>query len=190
MNQPFKVGAFLCAWHENPPFRRVGYADQIARSIRHNGWYCSEDDVTGERARGVVYRLNHARGFVAGMEDPCNGGPAAVLEMNCIYDDETDAALAADRLAERYAEDQRDENNAWQAGLQAGSLETKARERNVAVLQICKERRALLATLARLERDAAKLIRDKCDLRRQRDRIRDSIPKQHLAHFHDAYSCA
>jgi hypothetical protein len=94
------------AWIEKPRdagLRLVGYADEIV-NLRHKGWYCDEhqDDLF----RGVVYRLPHSRGFIAGYADPWNDGPAFVcLEL---AEDGRQAAFWADSIAEREAESERE----------------------------------------------------------------------------------
>ena len=107
------------AWIENTEsagLRFVDFADKIARSIRHRGWYTSDDGWTGETYRGVVYRLARGRGFISGYADPNNKGAAFVDLSPYDSDDELGAALGADSIAEREAEDARDYNHVWQAG--------------------------------------------------------------------------
>ncbi|WP_316228706.1 hypothetical protein [Bradyrhizobium sp. SZCCHNR1045] len=109
---PFKVGADICRWIEEPAdygLRFVGTADKIApRSVRHTGWFLADEGV-GEKARGVVFRMPSRNGralLVAGIADPYNDGPAIVSFE--ITDDEITAALWADQLADRYAETERE----------------------------------------------------------------------------------
>lgn len=108
-------------WHESPevPFRFVGLAHKLARLGRHTGWYM-DPDCMGEVARGVVYQLPHGRGFLAGIADPYNAddtgrGPAMLQCDNAgfvqkfnVYNTAEDAARVADRLAEIYAERERE----------------------------------------------------------------------------------
>lgn len=90
------------AWIERPRdagLRLVGYADEIAK-LRHRGWYC--DEYQDEVFRGVVYRLPHSRGFIAGYADPYNKGCAFVELSACAT--EVDAAHSADEIARYEAE--------------------------------------------------------------------------------------
>lgn len=103
-------------WHESPdvPFRFVGLARNLIR-LRHTGWYMDPDG-WGELARGVVYRLPHGRGYLAGIADPYqsddDGRGPALLECGRsgyilrrdVYDTAEDAARMADELARLYAE--------------------------------------------------------------------------------------
>ena len=107
-------------WVENAGegLRFTDYCDQINNYIRHKGYYC--DEFGDSILRGVVYQLPARKGktqYIAGYSDPDNEG-AALLNFNDIYDDENDAARSADQFAEREAENQREYNEAWQAGNQ------------------------------------------------------------------------
>lgn len=77
-------------------------ADGVSRSIQHKGWYC--DNFQYQTIRGIVVRLPHNR-FLAGWS--MGEGMASCVDGD-IYDDERSAALAADSLAERAAEDERE----------------------------------------------------------------------------------
>jgi hypothetical protein len=87
--------------------------------IDHKGWFLEDDGCMDELARGVVFALRW-RGewrFLAGMEDPFNG-KAALIAVDTFYDDRLEAAQAADRIAEVYAEEERDYRRASHAKLQ------------------------------------------------------------------------
>lgn len=110
-------------WHECPEsFARFrGLAHKLAR-IDHTGWYTSEDGVGSDLARGVVYLLPHGR-FTAGVADPFNsdkdGHGPCIFDVDergnlTLYDDEQEAARAADRLAELYAESEREHDARFQ----------------------------------------------------------------------------
>lgn len=136
------------AWIENPAdagLRLVDYADKIA-NLRHNGWYTMDDGNNGEVMRGVVFRLAHGRGFIAGYADPCNDGPAFV-ELS-IIDDEKDAARAADNIAESYAERERDYQRAWQAGRQFDDLLEEIQSARRDCLELIRETKKACAALA------------------------------------------
>lgn len=131
---PFKIGSRLVRWCEAPDcyMRPMGFADEVHRaeggSIRDmgKGWFTDSEDQS-EVARGVVYRLPHGRGFVAGVADPCNVGPAMLAVCEAPEDDAMTAARYADQLAEWYAESERDYRDADRAGQAAGECLAKAR---------------------------------------------------------------
>ena len=83
------------------PGLRMAYADECDNvRIEHTGWYTDEEG-QGELMRGVVLRLPHGRGFLAGWS--LGNGMAATVERS-IIDNERDAAYQADRIAELAAE--------------------------------------------------------------------------------------
>lgn len=102
-------------WVENVSkgLRLAGFADELCRSINHTGWWTDEYG-DNDTMRGVVYRLPHGW-MVAGYADPCNDD-CALLDFGTLFDNEHDAAGAADRIAEIHAERERDYQQAWQAG--------------------------------------------------------------------------
>lgn len=83
---------------------RIRYCDEINHSIRHTGWYCDEFGDTN--IRGIVARLPHGRGFLAGWS--MGQQMISTLDRSTIYDDEMEASRAADDMAERAAENQRE----------------------------------------------------------------------------------
>lgn len=87
------------------PGLRWQWCDEISTTIRHTGWFTDEYG-DGEKIRGLVMRLPHGRGFLAGWS--MGKGMASEIE-NHIYPDEIEAAYAADRLAERVADAQREQ---------------------------------------------------------------------------------
>ena len=115
-----------------------GHADEIDRSIDHRGWYCGDDNLTGEIARGAVYSVNagkRGRVYLYAVDDPCNPGAAlmawqgmqtikqpgdfAQRHRDAEHDEEQakrDAASWADSIAARYAEREREYYAAWQLG--------------------------------------------------------------------------
>jgi hypothetical protein len=114
LGDAFQCGGSFVRWTENTHsigLRFVGMADKVApRSVKHTGWYCSDDNETGETARGAVWQLPARNGlprFVAGIFDPINEG-AALLIVDTVADDEIAAAHRADQLAERFAERERE----------------------------------------------------------------------------------
>lgn len=83
------------------PGLRWKWADEVV-NLRHTGWFC--DDFQYQTVRGVVFRLPNNRGFLAGWS--MGEGMAGSLDHH-VYTDEESAAYAADRMAERVAEEER-----------------------------------------------------------------------------------
>ena len=84
---------------DDMPALRWQWADEIAGSIRHKGWYC--DEYQDQTIRGIVLRLPHGRGFLAGW----SMGESMASEIDGeIHADETEAALMADERARCAAE--------------------------------------------------------------------------------------
>lgn len=88
------------------PSLRWQWADEIAKSIRHTGWYTDEHG-DGDLIRGIVFRLPRGRGFLAGWS--MGEGMITSVEYH-VYsvDDEVGAAIAADDLAGYAAERERE----------------------------------------------------------------------------------
>lgn len=135
MNARFRLASSDCQWNENPEqfARSVKFCDHIAtRTIRHKGWFLS-DVFQDETARGVVFAISHGR-FMAGIADPYQfddkamAGPCVVC-VDEVFDTELDAALRADSLAERYAEDAREDDAKQRAEDDAAEAEREATER-------------------------------------------------------------
>lgn len=76
----------------------------------HYGWYLDEDCI--ETVHGAVLQLPARNGspqYVPAVADPWNDG-AYLVFLDDIYDEEREAAGAADEYARLYAEDVREEN--------------------------------------------------------------------------------
>jgi hypothetical protein len=86
---------------DGQPFTRWAWADDVV-SLHHTGWFCDEDE--SQTMRGIVARLPHGR-FLAGWS--MGEGMASEVD-GYIYNDEEDAARAADSMAENAAERERD----------------------------------------------------------------------------------
>lgn len=81
------------------PGRYIRRADEIIR-LGHTGWYC--DEFQEQTIFGIVIYLPHGK-FLAGWS--MGEGMASAYEGE-IYDDETEAARAADQLAKATAEEE------------------------------------------------------------------------------------
>lgn len=106
-------------WIENigTAWRLAGFADELAR-IDHRGWYTDEDNF-GETIRGIVYRLPNRKGenlYAVGYADPYNPDCARVKIDT--FEDDVEAAYAADRIAELTAETDREYHSIWRLGTQ------------------------------------------------------------------------
>lgn len=89
---------------EGQPFTRWQWCDEVdGVRIDHTGWLTDEYG-DGERIRGLVAALPHGR-FLAGWS--MGEGMASTVEAD-LYDTAKDAAYAADSMAERAAEDERE----------------------------------------------------------------------------------
>ena len=182
-----------------PLLRKYKYADEICRnSIRHTGWYCSEEDITGEQARGCVFRLPARKGrqvFLAGFEDPCNGGACGVVvEPNVIWDDEVAAAYRADKLAETYAERERQDDSAWRAGQRVADLRKEIRETRASVLKVLMDSRDLRrsgkvsdAVMAFMRRGVAGSCDTIADARKKIAELTNQWSK--VDNFHEGIAC-
>ena len=95
--------------HAGPEFRDEREAHDILRSIGHTGWFTDADAT--ETAVGIVARIPHGR-FLAGYFWHANGERVYFPD---VYDDEREAARAADGHAERFAEDSREDSERFNA---------------------------------------------------------------------------
>lgn len=87
------------------PDLRWKWCDEVdGCHVDHTGWYTDEYGDSW-KIRGIVLRLPNNRGFLAGCS--MGRGMASTVEYQ-IYDDEVDAAYAADSIAESTAESERD----------------------------------------------------------------------------------
>lgn len=95
--------------HGGAQFRGERFADECEGGPDHTGWYTDNDG--SESARGIVGRLPHGR-FIAGYHWNSNGERVYFPE---VFDSERDAARAADRHAEHFAESAREASERFDA---------------------------------------------------------------------------
>ena len=107
--------------HTGEQFRNERFCDDVAR-MDHTGWYTDTDG--SEKARGIVGNLTHNR-YIAGYHWSSNDGRVYFPE---VYDDETEAARAADSHAESFAESAREDSERFVA-MQDAENETEEKER-------------------------------------------------------------
>lgn len=81
------------------PFTRWAWCDDVDDRILHTGWFTTNDG-DGDKVRGIVVRLPHGRGFLAGWA--MGEGMAATVHRD-VYADDVEAARAADSFAEAVA---------------------------------------------------------------------------------------
>lgn len=84
---------------DSQPFTRWEWCDDVDDRIQHSGWF-ADPDGDGDKVRGIVVRLPHGRGFLAGW---AMGEGMAGTVYREIYPDAIDAARAADSVAEDVA---------------------------------------------------------------------------------------
>ena len=87
------------------PGLRWQWADDVVR-IDHTGWFTNQYG-DGDTVRGIVMRLTRGHGFLAGWS--MGEGMASAVDRH-VYDDENEAAWAADTLAKYAAENMREAN--------------------------------------------------------------------------------
>lgn len=163
-------------WIEHPGaagLRFVGYADALA-GMRHTGYFV--DDMQMETVRGVVYQLPSRRGrivYAYGYADPFNNGPVCL----CFADDaqdEHDAAIWADGIAERMAEEAWEHDAASRAGIEYVEAGERLQEIRRDVLDVCRElkeyggaaelRRRYPATFGTLSYDIEGKMKERAEL--------------------------
>ena len=142
-NNQFTIGGHTLEWMEQPAnfgLRFVGYADEVCKrnyayngEIDHTGWY--SDDMQYQTLRGAVFQLPARNGqsvYVAGYVEqenrkPINGDSAAIDLSRLFYGEPSEdgasyitaareAARAADAIAERVAEKEREYAEVWRKG--------------------------------------------------------------------------
>lgn len=181
---PWQDGSSTMRFVERPDrmgVRFVDYADKINRWLHHEGWFLDPDDM-GETVRGAVFQLPAKGGqerYLAGFQDPF-GNDAASIEV-AVYDTKEEAARAADRLAEVYAEKEREYREAWNAGNRARALDEEVKETRAQLLALLREMKAARRTAsdtpticAILRQDVQRLLAAISMARAHRDELRDS----------------
>lgn len=98
------IGFYLESGNGAPFGLRWTWCDEVEGvRIDHTGWFC--DDYQDTKVRGIVFRLPHGRGFLAGWS--MGEHMASSVDFH-VYADEASAACAADSIAERTAENERE----------------------------------------------------------------------------------
>lgn len=90
---------------QGAPGLRWSWCDEVEGvRIDHTGWHTDEFGIS-DTIRGLVFRLPHGRGFLAGWS--MGEGMASAVD-GYVWESEQDAARAADSMAESAAERQRE----------------------------------------------------------------------------------
>lgn len=125
------------------------------RFVDHDGWYIND---FGETLYGIVARLPKSRGYLAGWT--LGGGMCATLDRTHVYDDIGDAAYAADSIAERAAEREREYQEKCGAALRVQELRED-------IAQLRADHTALIRAVWASEGDNAAGARTRATLRDQ-----------------------
>jgi hypothetical protein len=160
LGAPSESRGTVTRWCEKPAdigLRLVGFADELApRSVKHSGWYTSEDGINGNNLRGAVYQLPTRNGVVtmvpAYVETDGGIEGAACFALLDHYvapaaeadDAKLGAALRADQIAERAADEERAYQAAWQAGAQWAEKQEEIATTRSRVLGLLRERKAAM----------------------------------------------
>lgn len=132
-------------FYRAPPELALREAEK-PRYIDHEGWYA--DDLMENTFRPRVWRLPHGR-FLAGYDSSEWG---TVQLDRVVYNDERDAWRAADSMAERDAEKERDYLERWRAAQRVANDREEKRE---ALRAAHSDARALVEVLRDLPQTAA-----------------------------------
>lgn len=155
LGAPWNLGAYRVQWCERPPLRLAGDAESLSRlggrrGIGHSGHYLDAWG-HGETVAGAVYLLPGRGGQVRAVPAvacPHNPGAAALAFGDVVEgpgDDSdsilADAAQVADALAERYAQNEREHDSAYQAGAMAAQAKADAQAARRDFLELRQEAR-------------------------------------------------
>jgi hypothetical protein len=121
---------------DGPQFRNERFADEVYSGIDHTGWFADPDQAN--KMRGIVASLPHGK-FLAGYWQSMNDERAYFSD---IYDDEKEAARAADHEAEKAAEKENEYQERWRAASDLDD-EIKAIESRVSELYALRNHKKL-----------------------------------------------
>ena len=138
--------------HTGEQFRDERFCDDVVRT-GHTGWFTDTDG--DEKARGIVGRLPHGR-YIAGYHWSSHDERVYFPE---VYDDETEAARAADAHAESFAESAREDSERFIA-MQDAENETEEKARKLKLAFMARHVSADHAELAREAVDELRSARE------------------------------
>lgn len=127
-----------CFGIDNAPFRKIGFCDEIRKSIDHRGWF--KDNIELATVRGIVFRLSSSKRkerFIVGYYQ--NDNDKVVLNLSKIFDDSDDAALYSDRLTEKFAEESRKYDAKNQAELDIENLREEIHASGKHIIKLIRE---------------------------------------------------
>nr|ARB13533.1 hypothetical protein Ccr10_gp005 [Caulobacter phage Ccr10]ARB13858.1 hypothetical protein Ccr10_gp328 [Caulobacter phage Ccr10]ARB14562.1 hypothetical protein Ccr29_gp005 [Caulobacter phage Ccr29]ARB14897.1 hypothetical protein Ccr29_gp341 [Caulobacter phage Ccr29] len=127
-------------------WRVLGTAEEVCRKegsrrVEHSGWYTTPDDYSATLS-GYVLQIPARDGvaqYVAGVAH--SEFDRVTVYPSRRFDNPLDAASAADQIAERDAEEEREYQSAWQAGVRFAELGAEVKEARAEALAILGERR-------------------------------------------------
>lgn len=166
---------------ENPEngLRFIGKCHEVARKEGRRfdsmGWYL--DECCDETVQGGVFMLPHGR-YIPATLDPWGNG--ASLDFSDIKDNAMDAVYAADRLAERYAEVEREYQRVESAKMRVEDITAEIKDAYAACRDLCNEIRASgveqVAVVRKLiRREVCAMRRDLRKLYKERDELRSQL---------------
>ena len=161
---------------------RITYCDEASSNdwrshINHKGWFT--DPYQEETIRGVIVQLSHNRYFPA--YESSNDKAGLRVDWSDRHDDMRDAAYAADSLAEKHAEEEREYQTAWQAGSLFASLGEEITQKRQSILELCAEHRKarsmlgaseLTAICATIKASVSRALREIARARAKREKLR------------------
>lgn len=179
-----------------PEWRNLGNVGEIrdescrrGRIVDHNGWYC--DEFQDSTVYGVVLQFPARNG-------ECQYFPGIVWTgsdgVTCYpldrYDNIKDCARAADSIAEKLGEQEREYQEAWRAGNDATELEKQIKEDRRTILTTIRNAKRDLdidAAIWRLVKDeVSSLLDDIYEARKKRDKLCDTYGRHEG--FKEGYS--
>lgn len=208
-------------WIENPEacgLRFVGLSHNVGKAgyaythdaVNHTGWFLS--DLQDETVSGVVYQVSGRKGrarYVAGYADPWNtdseGHGPAFLDLSmihetirdCSYDPSPglrDAAQLGDRMAEIFAEKEREYQDNCDRGREARRKALSAREiaeewaTNVRLTFDAFSTRHKSFKRGQIARHLVKRVRENCnELIEAREAFHSALSDKDLPGFWDGY---
>lgn len=161
---------------------RVAYCDEASSNdwrshIDHKGWYI--DPYQEETMRGAIVQLSHNRYFPA--YELSNYDAGLQVDWSDRHGNMRDAAYAADSLAEKHAEEEREYQTAWQAGSLFASLGEEITQERQSILVLCAEHRIarsmsgaseLTAICAAIKTNVSRALHEITRARAKREKLR------------------
>lgn len=163
--------------------------------LGHKGWYC--DSFESDTIHGLVIQLpTREKGcprYLAGYSDAWNDG-CGVVDFSDNFDTPSDAAHAADSMAQNAAEKMRWYDEAWQKGSACAEALNEADETRADLATVRRECRAAGALIKKLPKDLRATLREKAatlkqavaDLEAKAEKLRDEF--EHCDGFKDGFS--